>query len=280
MEYSAEFIKEILSRHGKVLKKSLGQNFLFDQRILESIVGTIVESKNENIIEIGAGVGLLTDLLCKSAKKVVTIEIDDTLPPLLKETVPHPNFSLHLEDVLTADLPALAKEHFGQDRFSVVGNLPYYITAKILDKLSLHVSLFDRAVIMVQKEVATRLQSAPGSKEYRAATVTAQALFDIDYICTVPPHSFVPAPHVESAVICLTPKKNSALREKDVPAFLRFTDSAFLARRKQLKGVAKSLGSTPDKVAEVLASLGFSQTARAEELPPEKMIELFYKLEK
>jgi len=280
MQYSAEFIKEILSRHGKVLRKSLGQNFLFDQRILESIVSAAVESKNENIIEIGAGVGLLTDLLCKNAKRVVTIEIDDTLPPMLEETVPHANFSLHLEDVLTTDLSTLAKEHFNGERFSVVGNLPYYITAKILDKLASHASLFDRAVIMVQKEAATRLQSAPGSKEYRAATVTAQALFDIDYICTVPPHSFVPAPHVESAVICLTPKKNSVLQDADVPAFLRFTDLTFLARRKQLKGVAKALGSTPEKVSAALVSLGFPQTARAEELSPKNMIKLFYLLQK
>ena len=280
MEYSAEFIKNILARHGKILKRSLGQNFLFEKKILDAIIEASVENKNENIIEIGAGVGFLTDLLCKNSKKVVTIEIDDTLPPLLSETVPHPNFFLHLEDVLKVDFNALAKEHFSGERFVIVGNLPYYITAKILDRLTQHLQLFDRAVIMVQKEVAERLQSAPGSKEYRAATVTVQSLFDVDYICTVPPHCFVPAPHIESAVISLTPKENSGILPEDIPAFLSFVSCAFASRRKQLKGLSATLGSTSDNIASALVAIGFSETARAEELTPKDIIKLFYLLQK
>lgn len=275
MEYSADFIKDILSRHGKLLKKSLGQNFLFDAKVLNAIVAASVETKEENIVEIGAGVGLLTNLICQNAKNVVTIEIDDTLPPMLAETVPHPNFSLHLEDVLKVEFASLADRYFAGERFSVVGNLPYYITAKILDKLTENLFLFDRAVIMVQKEVAFRLQSATGCKEYRAATVTTQALFDIEYICTVPPHCFVPAPHVDSAVIRLTPKQNSGVRNEDIPAFLSFVSAAFATRRKQLKGQASSLGTTPDIIAASLVSLGFAETARAEELSAKEMIKFF-----
>ncbi len=280
MEYSADFIKNILARHGKLLKKSLGQNFLFDKKILDAIVGATVENKNKNIVEIGAGVGLLTNLLCQNAKKVVTIEIDETLPPMLAETVPHPNFSLHLEDVLKVDLPSLAEKHFNGESFAIVGNLPYYITAKILDRLMENIALFDRAVIMVQKEVAQRLQSVPGSKEYRAATVTVKALFDLEYICTVPPHCFVPAPHVDSAVIRLTPKENCGVKSQDIPAFLSFVNAAFAARRKQLKGQARLLGSSADEIAASLVSLGFAQTARAEELSPEEMIKFFYLIRK
>lgn len=279
MKYNADFIKNILSRHGKILKKSLGQNFLYDKKILDAIVSAAVVEENQNIVEIGAGVGLLTDLLCQVSSKVVTVEIDETLPPLLADTVPHPNFFLHMEDVLKVDLNALADRHFNGQRFSVVGNLPYYITTKILHKLISHLRLFDRAVIMVQKEVAGRLQSAPGSKEYRAATVTVQALFDIEYICTVPPHCFVPAPHVDSAVLRLTPKENSGIKEADLRRFIGFVDAAFAARRKQLKSVAKNLRCTPEQMTAALAALGLAETARAEVLAPEQMIALFYKLE-
>ena len=273
MEYSAEFIRDILAENGKILKKSLGQNFLYDEKILYQIVDAAVEKKGENIMEIGAGVGLLTDLLCQSAKKVVTIEIDESLPPLLKNTVPHSNFSLHLQDILKADLPALADRYFGGERFVIVGNLPYYITAKILDLLALHQPLFDRSVIMVQKEVAHRLQSGRGSKEYRAATVVMQALFEIRYVCTVPPHCFVPAPHVESAVLCLTPKADSGV--DDVAAFLSFVRQAFAARRKQLKSVAKNLRFTAEQMTQGLAAVGAEPAARAEDLTPTQMVQLF-----
>lgn len=280
MKYSADFIKSILLRHGKILKKSLGQNFLFDKKTLDFIIGASVENEKVNIVEIGAGVGLLTELLCQNAKKVVTIEIDDTLPPMLIETVPYDNFSLYLKDFLKTDLAGLSNEFFDGESFVIVGNLPYYITAKILDKLMADIHLFDHAVIMVQREVALRLQSAPGSKEYRAATVTAQALFDIEYICTVPPHCFVPSPHVDSAVIRLTPKQNSGIDTGDILPFLRFTEAAFAARRKQLKSVAKALGSTAEQMAQSLAELGLHETVRAEALTPEQMITLFYKTKK
>lgn len=280
MEYSADFIKEILARHGKILKRSLGQNFLFDKKILDAIVSAAVGEEKQNIVEIGAGVGMLTDLLCRNAKKVVTVEIDQSLPPLLSETVVHPNFSLCLKDILKTDLSALSAKFFGGGSFVLVGNLPYYITAKILDKLMADIRLFNRAVIMVQREVALRLQSTPGSKEYRAATVAAQALFDLEYICTVPSHCFVPAPHVDSAVLRLTPKKNSGVNEHDVPAFLAFTEICFAARRKQLKSAAKALHTTPENIAQSLVALGFPETARAESLTPGQLIDLFYKLTK
>lgn len=273
MEYSAEFIKNTLSEEGKILKKSLGQNFLFDKKILDAIVAAAVENGDENVVEIGAGVGLLTDLLCKNAKKVVTVEIDKTLPPLLEKTVPHPNFSLVLRDVLKTDLAALGAASFGGEKFVIVGNLPYYITAEILDKLMANLSLFDRAVIMVQREVALRLQSKPGSKEYRAPAVAAQALFDLEYVCTVPPHCFVPAPHVDSAVIKLTPKGDSGI--EDVDSFLAFLRGAFAARRKQLKAAAAALHTTADKISQSLVALGLPPTARAEALTPEQLIRLF-----
>lgn len=275
MKYCAAYIKNILAQNGKILKKSLGQNFLFDKVTLDKIVSASVEKNTTNIVEIGAGVGLLTDLLCQNASKVVTIEIDDTLPPLLKETVPHTNFSLHLQDVLQVDFQSLAANHFGGERFNIVGNLPYYITTKILDRLMKYRSLFDRAVIMVQREVALRLLSEPGSKEYRATTICAKALFEIEIICNVAAHNFVPPPHIESTVVRLTPKENIGIADEKIPAFLSFVERAFLARRKQLKGIAKALGTTPDKISQTLDTLNIPQTARAEELSPEQMIKFF-----
>lgn len=275
MKYCAAYIKNILAQNGKILKKSLGQNFLFDKVTLDKIVSASVEKNTTNIVEIGAGVGLLTDLLCQNASKVVTIEIDDTLPPLLKETVPHTNFSLHLQDVLQVDFQSLAINHFGGERFNIVGNLPYYITTKILERLMKNRSLFDRAVIMVQREVALRLLSEPGSKEYRATTICAKALFEIEIICNVAAHNFVPPPHIESTVVRLTPKENIGIADEKIPAFLSFVERAFLARRKQLKGMAKTLGTTPDKISQTLDTLNIPQTARAEELSPEQMIKFF-----
>ncbi len=278
MKYSADYIQTLLSHHGKTLKKSLGQNFLFDRQILQRILSAAVEKDSDFIVEIGAGVGLLTDLLCQNAKKVVTIEIDDTLPELLEQTVPHSNFHLHMEDVLKTDLRQLADKHFGGASFTIVGNLPYYITAKILRRLILCCPLFDRAVIMVQKEVADRLQSHVGSKEYRAATVLIQTLFDIEYICTVPPHCFVPSPHVDSAVITLTPRQDCPIAKEDISSFVSFVDGAFAARRKQLKGLAKNLGHTPDEMAQALDSLDLSPSCRAEALTAQQLSALFYKL--
>ncbi len=275
MKYCADYIKNILSLHGKILKKSLGQNFLFEKAILDKIVLASVDNKETNIVEIGAGVGLLTDLLCQNASKVVTVEIDDTLPPLLKETVPHDNFTLVLQDVLQVDFQKLSESYFGGKKFNIVGNLPYYITTKILDRLMQHHSLFDRAVIMVQREVADRLQSSPGSKEYRATTLCVKALFEIEIICNVAAHNFVPPPHIESTVVALTPKSDIGISDSKIPDFLDFVQRAFLARRKQLKAVAKSLGATPQKIVESLGTLGLPETARAEQLSPEQMTNLF-----
>ncbi len=275
MKYCADYIKNILSRNGKILKKSLGQNFLFDKSTLDKIVSASVEDNATNIVEIGAGVGLLTDLLCQNARKVVTIEIDDTLSVLLKETVPHTNFALHLQDVLQVDFPKLASTHFDGERFNIVGNLPYYITTKILDRLMKYRSLFDRAVIMVQREVALRLLSEPGNKEYRATTLCTKALFEIEIVCNVAAHNFVPPPHIESTVVRLTPKTNIGIPDERIPAFLAFVERAFLARRKQLKGIAKSLDTTAEKISQTLDTLGLPQTARAEELTPEQMIKFF-----
>lgn len=275
MKYCADYIKNILARHGKVLKKSLGQNFLYNKDILDKIVGASVVNNQTNIVEIGAGVGLLTDLLCQKAKKVVTIEIDNSLPPLLKETVPHSNFFLHLQDVLQVEFSDLAAKHFAGEKFTLVGNLPYYITTKILDRLMQYHTLLDSAVIMVQREVAARLQSAPGSKEYRSTTLCVQTLFEIETICPVAAHNFVPPPHVESAVIRLTPKENSGISPTQTARFLAFAQAAFAARRKQLKGVAKALGSTPEKMLKSLTVLGVSENVRAEALTPKQMVDLF-----
>lgn len=275
MEYSAEFVKQTLASHGKELKKSLGQNFLYNGQIIGKIVSA---AGTGSVLEIGAGIGLLTHALCENAERVVTVEIDSSLAPILRETVPDSNFTLHMEDILKTVFSVLQNKYFAGEHFTVVGNLPYYISTEILEKLMENVRYFDRAVIMVQKEFADRLQAVPGTKQYRAVTVLANYLFEIEKICAVPPHNFIPAPHVESTVACLSVRKNreiSACQESD---FYRFIKSAFANRRKQISVIAPSLGLSKEEFGACMQSLGLTPALRAETLTPSDFAALFLKV--
>lgn len=274
MEYTAKAILERVARFEKKFKKSLGQNFLFDRSTLEHIVGA-VGNGGDNVVEIGAGVGILTELLCQNNAKVVTVEIDETLFPILREAVTAPNFHLYHGDILQTDLAALNAEFFDGQRCKIVGNLPYYITTDIVKKLVGALPLFDRAVIMVQKEFADRMTARPGQKEYRAMTAVVQALFDIERVCVVPPHCFVPAPHVDSAVITLTPKSVPLLPPTEGAAFLAFVNAAFAARRKQLASLGAGLGTTREVLTDWLMQNGLPVTARAEILTPPQFADLY-----
>lgn len=267
MEFTADAITQILQSAGKRLTHSLGQNFLYDEKTLRAIVNAVGE-KNQNIIEIGAGVGLLTSLLCENHKKVVTVEIDESLRPLLLKTVKYDNFTLEISDILKADLSRLSAEYFDGGAFAVVGNLPYYITTKIVDKLYAHHTNFNCAVIMVQKEFADRMFAFPGSKEYRATTVCMQTVFDIERICEVPPHCFVPAPHINSTVLRLTPKPTQLLSQNDAAPFAAFVNQAFAARRKQLCSVAGALHTDRQTLAAAVNRMGLPPDTRAETLTP------------
>lgn len=253
-------VSEILERYGLSTAKSLGQNFLKSGSVLQAIADAATPA--DGILEIGAGIGSLTGLLCQGAKKVVTVEIDRKLEPLLLEQVPCENHRFLWQDILKTDLPAVVRGEFGKPAV-IVGNLPYYITTEILLLLLKNIDCWDSAVLMVQQEVAERLLCAPGSKEYRAASVWVQGLCEGEYLFEVPPHCFHPAPRVHSAVIRLRPRKD----RPDPKGFIAFTQAAFAARRKMFASSAAVQGLLHTDRAgllDLLECAGLPANARAE----------------
>ncbi len=262
-------VTDILAQYGLSTTKSLGQNFLKDPAVLQGIADA---AEGDFVLEIGAGIGSLTSLLCQKAKKAVTVEIDRSLEPLLIEQVPFENHRFLWQDVLKCDLQKIAKEEFG-GRCTVVGNLPYYITTEILLLLLKNIDCWDQAILMVQQEVAERLL-APKGKEYRAASVWVQGLCDGEILFEVPPHCFHPAPHVHSAVVRLTPKKE----HPDPKGFIAFAQAAFAARRKMFASSAAVQGLLhTDKagLCTLLERAELPQNARAETFSPQDFIRLF-----
>lgn len=258
-------VSEILARHGLSTAKSLGQNFLKSGAVLEQIAAAALPA--ERIIEIGAGIGSLTGLLCQGAKEVLTVEIDRKLEPLLKEQVPYENHRFLWQDILKTDLAALG-------RATVVGNLPYYITTEILTLLLENVDGWDCAVLMVQREVAERLLCRPGSKEYRAATVWVQGLCEVEYLFEVPPHCFHPAPRVHSAVIRLRPRAD----RPEAKGFIAFAKAAFAARRKMFASsaaVGQLLRADKAGLSALLEKAGLPANSRAEAFTVEEFRRLF-----
>ncbi len=264
-------VAKILERYGLATAKSLGQNFLKSGAVLEQIAAAALPA--EGIIEIGAGIGSLTGLLCQGAQKVLTVEIDRKLEPLLSEQVPYENHRFLWQDVLKTDLPRTVAEEFGRP-VTVVGNLPYYITTEILLLLLKNIDCWDSAVLMVQQEVAERLLCPPGSKEYRAASVWVQGLCTGETLFEVPPHCFHPAPHVKSAVIRLRPRPD----RPDPKGFIAFVQAAFAARRKMFASSAAVQGLLKADKAGLLSLLeeaGLPENARAEAFNVTEFLQLY-----
>lgn len=258
----------VLARHNLSTAKSLGQNFLRDGNILQAIADAACPA--ERILEIGAGIGSLTGLLCQGAKKVVTVELDRKLEPLLREEVPFENHTFLWQDILKCDLPAV----FGGAAYTVVGNLPYYITTDILLLLLKNISCWESAVLMVQREVAERLLAGPGSKDYRAASVITQTLCQGELLFTVPPHCFYPPPHVHSAVLRLTPKKDRPDPEK----YIRFVQAAFAARRKKWvtsAALQQLLKIDKNGMISLLSAAELPENSRGERFTPEEFLRLY-----
>lgn len=258
----------ILAQYHLATAKSLGQNFLRDGAVLQEIADAACPA--ERILEIGAGIGSLTGLLCQGAGQVVTVEIDRHLEPLLRAEVPYENHAFLWQDILKTDLSQV----FGEEPYTVVGNLPYYITTDILMKLLKEIHRWDRAVLMVQREVAVRLLAGPGSKEYRAASVITQALCHGELLFEVPPHCFHPAPHVHSAVLHLTPKTDRT----DGEEFIRFVQAAFAARRKKLtssQALQQLLHMDKNGLIALLSEAGLPEDSRAETFSAEEFCNLY-----
>lgn len=228
--------REILEKYNLSAKKSLGQNFIVDTNVLEKIVKAAEVDENTTVIEIGPGIGALTEQLAKQAKKVVAFEIDDRLLPVLEDTLsPYDNVTILHQDVLQAEFVAFEEEHLKDaERVVVVANLPYYVTTPIILRFLESKLKIDAMVLMMQKEVASRLSAKPSTKAYGSLSIAVQYYMDAEVVFTVPKTVFMPQPNVESAVIRLTQKEEPEVSVKDEQFFFFLTRSAFVQRRKTL----------------------------------------------
>lgn len=274
--------RAIMEKYGIHTKKSFGQNFLTDLNVLNNIVTAANITKDDNVIEIGPGIGALTEQLAQAAGEVLALEIDTDLIPVLDEVLaPYDNVTVLNQDVLEANLPALIQEQFTDPTkpVKVVANLPYYITSPIL--MNLLASPVDWAAIcvMMQKEVAQRLTAAPGTKQYGALTLAIEYQMDAKIAFDVSRRVFVPSPNVDSAIVVLTPRKQQlAVQPFDKQKLFGFIRGCFAHRRKSLwnnlQGVIGKQPATKDKMATVLDELGISPQIRPERLTLDQFIAL------
>lgn len=275
--YSPNTIKDIMARHGFKFSKKLGQNFLIDGNIISSICENSEISETDGVIEIGPGIGVLTYELCKRAKKVVAIELDKSLVPVIEENMEEfDNFKLIQGDVLNVDLEKLIAEEFEGMNVKVVANLPYYITTPIIMKLLEERLKIDKIVVMVQKEVADRLSSGPGSKDYGAITVAVKYYSDANTIVKVPNTVFMPRPNVDSAVIALDIYKEPRINVADEKLMFKIVKAAFGQRRKTVLNAVGSLdiGISKEELREALESEGIDPVRRGETFSIEEFARL------
>ena len=261
-------MKPLLAEHGFHFSKAKGQNFLIASWVPESIARESGVDKGVGVLEIGPGIGPLTQQLCLNAGKVCAVELDNRLKPILDITVgEYENLEIIWNDVLKLDVPALVKEKFEGLRPMACANLPYYITSPILTAL-LEAECFEAVTVMVQKEVAQRIAAKPGSADYSAFTVFCQYYAQPELLFDVPPHCFMPAPKVTSAVITLRTRKERPWDILDEDVFFRTVRASFAMRRKKLSnGLASGfpeLGKTG--AAEVIEKAGFDANVRGETL--------------
>ena len=228
--------KEILAKHGFSVKKSLGQNFIVDPNILVNIVAAAGLDKDTNVVEVGPGIGALTEHLARASKEVVAFEIDDRLLPVLADTLsPYDNVEIVHTDVLKANLAEILTPRLNlEERLMVVANLPYYITTPIIMHFLESEVRIDGLVIMTQKEVGDRITAAPGTKAYGSLSIAIQYYMEAEIAFIVPKTVFVPQPNVDSAIIKLTRREQPSVIVKNEKIFFQVARAAFVQRRKTL----------------------------------------------
>ena len=261
-------MKPLLAEHGFHFSKAKGQNFLTQRWVPENIAQQAGVDSTAGVLEIGPGIGPLTQQLALRAKKVCAVELDKRLAPILQQTVGHfENLEIIWGDVLNQDVPALVEEKFAGLRPMACANLPYYITSPILTAL-LEADCFDSVTVMVQKEVAQRIAAKPGSEDYSAFTVFCQYYAEPEILFDVPAHCFLPQPKVTSAVIHLKVRKQRQWDILDEKIFFRTVRASFAMRRKKLSnGLASGFPELgKNGAAEVIAAAGFDANVRGETL--------------
>ena len=265
---------EIIQKHDFKLKKKFGQNFITDANILRKIVAAAELSEEVAVIEVGPGIGALTEYIARSASKVVAYEIDKALIPILEEVMkPYNNVKIINEDILKADVGLMiSKEMSTAAEIAVVANLPYYITTPILMGLIEANLPIDRYVVMMQLEVARRLSARPSTKDYNALSIAVQYYCDVDIALNVPRDVFIPAPNVDSAVVVLKRKPTPPVKVKDEVFFMDLVHACFKQRRKTLLNNLSAYleGLTKEKIISLLEKVQIQPNIRGEALSIEE----------
>ena len=261
------FIRELLERHGFTFSKSLGQNFLINPSVCPRMAEAAVQGDNVGVLEIGPGIGVLTNELLKRASKVVAVELDKRLLPVLDETLSeYDNLKVINADVMKLDLHRLIEDEFGSMEVAVCANLPYYITSPIIMKLLEDRLPVSSVTVMVQKEAAVRLCAEPGSRDSSAITAAVRYYCDPELLFHVSAGSFMPAPKVDSAVIRLSLREPS-VHPRDEALFFKVIRGAFSQRRKTvLNSLSSSLSLDKGELSDILCKAGVDPSARAERL--------------
>ena len=269
-------VKRILSKHGFTFSKAMGQNFLINPSVCPRMAEFSGADSNTGVIEVGPGFGVLTNELCKIARKVVSVELDTRLMPVLAETLAeHENFKVINADVMKVDLHKLIEEEFAGMDVVVCANLPYYITSPIIMKLLEDKLPIKALTVMVQKEAADRLCAEVGSRESGAVTVAVNYYSEAEKLFGVSRGSFMPAPNVDSAVIKLNVAEKPRVDVKDEKLFFRMVKSAFGQRRKTISNsITSGLSISKDAFKTACENAEISPTARAEALTLEELARL------
>ena len=261
--------KKIVEKYGFSFKKNFGQNFLVDERVLGKIVSSAEISKDDVVIEVGPGIGTLTQALAKEAYKVVAVEIDTTLVPILGELLSDfDNIEIINEDILKVDVNAIA-EKYPDKKIKMVANLPYYITTPIImNVLENHIPV-DSITVMIQKEVAYRMKAQPSTKDYGSLSLAVQYYCEPYLVANVPQNCFMPRPNVDSAVIKLTVMDKPKVQVNNEKFMFEFIKAAFSQRRKTLVNCIFSSGLltlSKDEIGKMLNGLGYDERVRGESL--------------
>ena len=269
---------QVIQKHGFAFQKKFGQNFLIDAHVLDKIIAAAGVTADDMVLEIGPGIGTMTQYLAERARQVTAVEIDTNLIPILKETLSdYDNVTVINEDILKVDIKKLAEEYNGGKPSKVVANLPYYITTPIIMGLFESGVPIDNITVMVQKEVADRMQVGPGSKDYGALSLAVQYYAEPYIVANVPPNCFIPRPNVGSAVIRLTRHQTPPVEVKDRELMFKLIRASFNQRRKTLlNGLNNSpeLSFGKEQIAAAIEQLGVPAAVRGEALTLEQFARL------
>ncbi len=269
---------EIIKKYQFVFQKKFGQNFLIDSHVLDKIIHAAAITKEDCVLEIGPGIGVMTQRLAEKARHVVAVEIDKNLIPILEETLQgYDNVTVINQDILKVDINEMTQVYNNGRPVKVVANLPYYITTPIIMGLFERRVPVDNITVMVQKEVADRMQVGPGSKDYGALSLAVQYYAEPYIVANVPPNCFIPRPNVGSAVIRLTRHRNPAVETKSPELMFRLIRASFNQRRKTLQnGLNNSpeLSYSKETIARAIESLGVPPSVRGEALTLQQFAQL------